>query len=79
MEQNSTLFSYLDCEKTSAQYKSVKFKIAEKNRDGSYRWRCCVCSATITVKNDVVIKNNNETHKSTKCTNMIPVEIECIR
>ena len=48
-------------------------------QDGTVRWRCCECSATITIKDDQVYKNQNETHKSTECIEMLPVQMECIR
>ncbi|RNA00083.1 hypothetical protein BpHYR1_014869 [Brachionus plicatilis] len=79
MEQEYPIFSYLNDEKTSSQYKAVNFKIAEANRDGSIRWRCCVCSPTIITKDDQVSKNQNDKHKSVKCVEMFPVQMECIR
>jgi hypothetical protein len=82
MEKNSNqpdIFSYLDPEKTMAQYNSVQFKISERNPNGSIRWRCCKCSVTFTVLNDAVIREPNNEHTSKKCLAILPVKIACIQ
>ena len=63
MDQVSAI-NYLSSEKSSMVFRSYKFSIGEKNKDGSIRWKCSSCKlVTVTTKDDMVIRyDENKRH-----------------
>ncbi|CAF0709786.1 unnamed protein product [Brachionus calyciflorus] len=72
------IFSFLDKEKTFAQYDRVRFRQDGKNQNGTIRWQCITCTVTLTTFNDEVTREPSQKHKSVKCTSLIPDHLECI-
>ncbi|CAF0931156.1 unnamed protein product [Brachionus calyciflorus] len=72
-------FSFLDPEKLASHYDSIEFTKIEKNHDGSIIYRCCKCSLTFNVQNDMVLREPKGEHKSIDCIVILPVQIGCIK